>query len=143
MKAITKLMTIIAFAVGLSGINDTLAQRDYDPKTVETIEGKVLSVEKTAPANRRGYWIDLILQTEKETIAVHLGPAWYMNKQTLHIEANDIIMVTGSRIGMGGNSGITAADIRKGNDLLKLREANGIPVWPRTHQGENRATEAK
>jgi hypothetical protein len=143
MKAITRVMTIIAFAVGLLGIRDTLAQRDYDPKTVETIEGKVLSIEKTTPANRRGYWVDLILQTEKETIAVHLGPAWYINKQTPRIEANDIIMVTGSRVTMDGNSAITAADIKKGNDVLKLREDNGIPVWPRTHQGQNRATQPK
>jgi hypothetical protein len=143
MKAITRVMAIIAFAVGLLGIRDTLAQRDYDPKTVETIEGKVLSIEKTTPANRRGYWVDLILQTEKETIAVHLGPAWYINKQTPRIEANDIIMVTGSRVTMDGNSAITAADIKKGNDVLKLREDNGIPVWPRTHQGQNRATQPK
>jgi hypothetical protein len=25
----------------------------------------------------------------------------------------------------------TAADIKKGNEVLKLRENNGIPVWPR------------
>ena len=76
MKAITKVMTMIAFAVGLSGTPDTLAQRDYDPKTVETISGKVLSIEKTTPAKKRGYWVDLMVQTEKETIAVQLGPAW-------------------------------------------------------------------
>jgi hypothetical protein len=143
MKAITKVMTIIAFAVGLLGIHDTLAQRDYDPKTVETVEGKVLSVVKTTPANRRGYWVDVILQTEKETIVVHLGPAWYIDKQTPRIEPNDTIMVTGSRVTVDGTSGITAADIKKGNDVLKLREANGISVWPRTHQGENRVTQSK
>ena len=34
MKAITKVMTMVAFAVGLLGIHDALAQRDYDTKTV-------------------------------------------------------------------------------------------------------------
>jgi len=52
MKTITKVMTMFAFAVGLLGIHDTLAQQDYDAKTVETIGGKVLSIEKTTPAKK-------------------------------------------------------------------------------------------
>jgi hypothetical protein len=130
MKAITKVMTMVAFAAGLLGIPDTLAQRDYDAKTVETIEGKVLSIEKTTPAKRRGYWVDLMLESGNEIIPVHLGPAWYVDKQTLRIEANDTITVSGSRVTMEGKPAMVAADITKGNEFLKLRESNGIPVWP-------------
>jgi hypothetical protein len=133
MKALTKVVTMVAFAVGLLGIHDTLAQRDYDAKTVETMGGKVLSIENTTPAKRRGYWVQLMLQTEKETIPVQLGPAWYIDKQTPRIEANDTITVTGSRLTMDGRSAIIAADITKGNDILKLRDDNGMPVWPRKH----------
>jgi hypothetical protein len=131
MKTITKVMTMFAFAVGLLGIHDTLAQQDYDAKTVETIGGKVLSIEKTTPAKKRGYWIDLMVQTGNGTIAVQLGPAWYIDKQTPRIEANDTITVTGSRVTMDGRPAIVAADITRGNELLKLREDNGMPVWPR------------
>ena len=127
---------MIAFAVGLLGIHDTLAQRDYDPKTVETIRGTVLSVEKTTPTKGRGYWVDLMLQTENGTIAVQLGPAWYIDKQTPRIEANDTIMVTGSRVTMDGKSVVIAAEIRKQNQVVKLRDAKGIPLWPRVHQGK-------
>jgi hypothetical protein len=133
MKTITKVMTMIAFAVGLLGIPDILAQHDYDPKTVETIGGKVLSIEKTTPAKRRGYWVDLMLQTENETIEVQLGPAWYIDKQATRIEPNDTITVTGSRVALDGRSAIIAADITKGTELLKLRDDNGIPLWPRRH----------
>ena len=129
-------MTMIAFAVGLLGIHDTLAQRDYDPKTVETIRGTVLSVEKTTPTKGRGYWVDLMLQTENGTIAVQLGPAWYIDKQTPRIEANDTMTVTGSRVTMDGRPAIVAADITKGNELLKLRDNNGISVWPRRGASE-------
>jgi len=135
MKAITKVMTMLAFAVGVSGIHDTLAQRDYDAKTVETISGKVLSIEKTTPAKRRGYWVDLMLQTGNETITVQLGPAWYIDKQTPRIEANDIITVNGSRVTMDGRPAIVAADITKGNELLKLRDGNGTPVWSPRNRG--------
>jgi hypothetical protein len=133
MKTITKVMTMVSFAVGLLGIHDTLAQHDYDTKTVETIGGKVLSVEKTTPAKRRGYWVDVMLQTEKGTIPVQLGPLWYIDKQTPRIEANDTITVTGSRVTLDGRPGIVAADVTRGNELLKLRDDNGIPVWPRHH----------
>ena len=133
MKAITKVMTMVAFAVGLLGTHNALAQHDYDAKTVETIGGKVLSIEKTTPAKRRGYWVDLMLQSEKETIAVQLGPAWYIDKQTPRIEANDTIMVTGSRVMMDGRPAIVPADITRGNELLELRDDNGIPVWPPHH----------
>ena len=127
---------MVAFAVGLSGIHDALAQRDYDPKTVETIGGKVLSIEKTTPARRQGYWVDLTLQTGNETITVQLGPAWFIDKQMPRIEADDMITVTGSRVTMNGRSAIVAADITKGNGLLKLRDGNGIPVWPRRNGGQ-------
>ena len=133
MKTITKVMTMVVFAVGMSGIHNARAQHDYDAKTIETIGGKVLSIEKTTAANKRGYWIDLMLQTGKETIAVQLGPSWYIDKQAPRIEANDTITVTGSRMTLDGRPAIVAADITRGNELLKLREDNGIPVWPRKH----------
>src|SRR5260370_16983241 len=91
MKTITKVMTTVVFAVGLLGIHNALAEPDYDAKTVETVGGKVLSVEKTTPAKKRGYWIDLMLQTQKETIAVQLGPGWYIEKHTPPIQPNDTI----------------------------------------------------
>jgi hypothetical protein len=130
MKTITKVMTIVAFAVGLLGIADILAERDYDAKTVETIGGRVLSIEKTTPPKKRGYWIDLMLQTGNGTIAVELGPAWYIDKHTPRIEANDMITVIGSRVTMDGRPVIVAADITRGNELVKLRDNNGTPVWP-------------
>src|SRR5437588_5730475 len=71
-------------------------QRDDDVKTVETIEGKVLSIENSTPAKRRGFSVDLMLQTGNGIIPVQLGPAWYVDKPTLRIEANDTITVTGS-----------------------------------------------
>ena len=123
---------MVAFAVGLLGIADILAERDYDAKTVETIAGRVLSVEKTTLPKRRGYWVDLMLQTGNGTIAVELGPAWYIDKHTPRIEANDTITVTGSRVTLDGRSTIVAADITRGNELLKLRDGNGNPFWPRT-----------
>ena len=122
----TKSIIVVTAIAGLFGVSNAVAQRNYDPKTVETIEGKVLSVEKT---QQRRHGIHLMVQTDKETVAVHLGPAWYIDKQTPKIEANDTITVTGSRVTMDGKPAIIAAQVKKGNEILKLRDENGIPAW--------------
>ena len=134
MNKITKLIIVAVAVGGLLGASDVVAQRNYDPKTVETIEGKVLSVEKTA-SKRRGYGVHLTLQTDKETVSVHVGPGWYTDKQTPHIEANDTITVTGSRVTIDGKPAIIAAQVKKGNEILKLRDENGIPAWSRAGRG--------
>jgi hypothetical protein len=54
MKTITKVITMVVFAVGLTGIQNALAQNDYDVRTIETFGGKVLSIEKTAPCKQAG-----------------------------------------------------------------------------------------
>lgn len=118
----------MAAIAGILGASNAIAQRNYDPKRVETIQGKVLSMEKT-PSKGRGYGVHLTLQTEKESISVHLGPGWYIEKQTPHIEANDTIIVTGSRVTFDGKPAIIAAQVKKGNETLKLRDENGIPSW--------------
>ena len=118
----------MAAIAGILGVSNAIAQRNYDPKTVETIQGKVLSMEKT-PSKGRGYGVHLTLQTEKESISVHLGPGWYIEKQTPHIKSNDTIIVTGSRVTFDGKPAIIAAQVKKGNETLKLRDENGIPSW--------------
>ncbi len=136
MKNTKTLITISAAIAGLLGISSAAAQpgrgaanRRYDTKTVETIQGKVLSVEKTGSPGGRGQGIHLMLQTDKEAISVHLGPAWYIDKQTPHIEANDTITVTGSRVTIDGKEMIIAAQVKKGDEILKLRDENGVPAW--------------
>ena len=135
MKAITKVTTITAFAVALLGVHNTLAERDYDLKGVESVWGKVVSVEKITPPKRRGEWVQLMLQVQNGTIAVQLGPAWFVDKQVPRIEANDTVTVTGSRLNLDGTPVIVAADIAKGSELLRLRDDNGVPVWPRRNEG--------
>ena len=135
MRKVTTLFVVAVAAAGLLRISNVVAQRNYDPKTVETIQGKVVSVEKATRGQGRSYGVHFTLQTDKETIAVHLGPGWYIDKQTPKIETNDTITVTGSRVTVGGKPAIIAAQVKKGNETLKLRDENGIPVWRRGARG--------
>ncbi|HEX9667671.1 MAG TPA: DNA-binding protein [Thermodesulfobacteriota bacterium] len=103
--------------------------RMYDPKTVETILGEVVTLEKITPRDGMSYGVHLIVKTDGETISVHLGPGWFIERQDIMIEPKDKIEVTGSRITYQGKPVIIAAEVKKGDELLKLRDENGIPYW--------------
>ena len=124
---------IVSISASLNSIAQTrgrAANRNYDPKTVETLEGTVTSVEKTAPHGNRGYGVHLTLQTaDNKIVDVHLGPAWYLDKQAVRIEAQDKITVTGSRVSVNEKPAIIASEIKKGAEVLKLRDSNGVPEW--------------
>lgn len=102
--------------------------RMYDPKTVETVAGEVVSVDRVA-WGRRGQGVHLTLNTGPETLSVHLGPSWFIDQQAVKIATKDRIEVTGSRVDFQGKKVIIAAEVKKGGQVLKLRDAQGIPVW--------------
>ena len=104
-------------------------QRMYNPATVETISGTVESVDKITPMRGMYYGIHLQLKTDKETIAVHLGPGWYIERLDTKIEKGDNVQVKGSRVTMMGKPAIIAAEVKKGDSVLKLRDENGFPMW--------------
>jgi hypothetical protein len=51
--------------------------RMYDPKTVGSVRGEVVSVDKITDRGT-GYGLSLTLKTGKETILVYLGPGWFL-----------------------------------------------------------------
>ncbi|MBD2168582.1 DNA-binding protein [Calothrix membranacea FACHB-236] len=101
----------------------------YDPKTVETITGQVISIDNTASPRGMSGGLHLKVKTLKEEIPVHLGPVWYINQQNIQIKLQDQIEVKGSRITFAGQPTIIAAQIKKDNQILNLRSDDGLPVW--------------
>ena len=103
--------------------------RMYDQKTVETVSGEVVKVEQITPMKGMSYGVHLSLKTDKETISVHLGPAWYVENQDIKIQTGDKIEIKGSRVSIQGKPAIIAAEVKKGDEVLKLRDEKGFPVW--------------
>lgn len=101
----------------------------YDTKTVETLSGEVIKVDKITPMKGMHYGVHVQLKTEKETLSVHLGPGWYIERLDTKIEKGDKIEVKGARATFAGKPAIIAAEVKKGDNILKLRDENGIPVW--------------
>ncbi len=103
--------------------------RMYDPKTVETLNGEVVSIDKFSPGRKMSYGVHFTLKTEKETIPVHLGPSWYLEKQAMTFAQGDKVEVTGSRVTYQGQPTIIAQEVKKGGQVLKLRDTAGVPAW--------------
>jgi len=103
--------------------------RLYDSKTVETIRGVITAVDSIVPFKGMSAGIRLTIKTNQELISVHLGPAWYIENQDVDITKNHEVEVKGSRVTFDGKPTIIAAELKSGDELLKLRDENGFPVW--------------
>jgi hypothetical protein len=104
-------------------------QRMYNPATVETISGEITAIDKVTPMKGMSYGIHLTVKTDKETVSVMLGPGWYIERLDTKLAKGDMVEVKGSRITYEGKPAIVAAEVKKGDAVLKLRDDNGIPVW--------------
>ncbi|MBP7530018.1 MAG: hypothetical protein KA801_19005 [Syntrophorhabdaceae bacterium] len=103
--------------------------RMYDPAKVETISGTVESVGTAIPMKGMYAAVTLAVKTDKETIAVHLGPEWYIGRLDAKIAKGDTVEVRGSRVTFDDKPAIIAAEVKKGDNVLALRDSAGIPVW--------------
>jgi hypothetical protein len=99
----------------------------YDTAKTETVAGDVVSVEQVS---RRGQGIGITLKTGSGNVTVHLGPQWYFEREGgLAIKAGDTVEVKGVRSFRRGDEVFIAAEVKKGGDILKLRDEQGVPVW--------------
>jgi len=103
--------------------------RMYDPSKAEMVSGEVISVEQITPMRRMGMGIGFKLNTGKETLLVHLGPQWYIERQDIKITAGDKVEVKGVKAVRMGQDIFIAGEVKKGSEVLKLRDENGIPAW--------------
>ena len=103
--------------------------RMYDAKTVDKVTGEVAKVDSITPMRGMSGGVHVALKTAQGEVSVHLGPQWYLENQDVKIEPGDRVEITGSRVTDEGKPTIIAAEVRKGDEVLQLRDAAGVPVW--------------
>jgi hypothetical protein len=105
---------------------------------IETISGDVVSIDEFSPQESEGVvrsmfksdkGIQLMLKTENETLAIHLGPKWFIENQNFSIEKGDSIKVKGSRITYDGKPALIAFLVKKADHVLSLRDNKCSPTW--------------
>ena len=103
--------------------------RMYNPQTEETFRAEVLKLETFTLPRGRHTGVHLVVKTDKETIPVHLGPSFFVDKLNVTFAPQDKVEITGSRINPPRGPVIIAREVKKGDKVLKLRYADGTPAW--------------
>jgi hypothetical protein len=104
--------------------------RNYDPSTEVTVKGTVEDVQQQQ--GRHGWnGTHLVLKTDTENLEVHVGPSSYLTEKQFSFAKGDQIEVVGSKVKLGAKDILIAREITKDSNKLVLRNAQGIPMWPR------------
>ena len=122
----------------------------YDPAREGTFSGTVAEVKSGGPG-RLGWLMrvhtlglghggkaetEVVLNTDRGEIWVHLGPTTFVKQQRIEIKKGDRIDVIGSPLAGYEPSPILAREVRKANNAWTLRDPAGQPLWstPETPQ---------
>lgn len=103
--------------------------RLFDPKTVTTVQGDIDAVQTREGRRARGVLLTLTVGSEKLQVVV--GPSFYVDEQSVKLAQGDKVEVKGSRTTWGGQPVMIAQEIRKGDQVLSLRDSDGVPLWAR------------
>jgi hypothetical protein len=72
----------------------------------------------------------LLLKTEVGRVIILLGPTGYFIKHNFQIKAGDTLKVTGTTLLEEHVPVIQAREVINHHQQLKLRDSNGLPLWP-------------
>jgi sporulation protein YlmC with PRC-barrel domain len=106
-------------------------QKIFDSKTIKTISGQVIKIDQV-PEFGFGFQMRLIVFIDKkEILPVYLGPAFYVtgHQQAKHFKLGDKVTVSGSQVTVSGEPLMIAMTVKRGNEILRLRDQEGIPAW--------------
>jgi len=119
-----------------SGINRAPGLGDpykkiFDSKTIKTISGQVIKIDQV-PEFGFGLQMRLtVFVDKKDIVPVYLGPAFYLVGpwQAKHFKLGDKVTVSGSQVTVKGEPLMIAMTVKLGNEVLRLRDQEGIPAW--------------
>ncbi len=94
-----------------------------------TVDGRVLGTESSvAPAADEN--VRLILKPDgRAPVVVELAPGWYLDRRGLHFSEQERLQVEGHREGHGNASPFVVRRIRRGGEVVDLRDETGQPHW--------------
>jgi hypothetical protein len=115
------------------GGSETQDRLEYNPQTVTTVQGQVEDLGSYGMTGWRvapGMTIQgLVLKTSKGNLTINLGPSWYMRKQGFTLLKGDNLEVTGSKVTKDEKTVLLAAEVKKNDQTLKVRDEKGVPLW--------------
>jgi hypothetical protein len=104
-------------------------QPKYDPSQVEIVSGEVAAVKDIETRNGKASGVGLELNTGGQNLLVYLGPHIYVDLQNVRIVPGDKVEVKGVKTALDGQIILLAGEVNKGDEVLKLRDDKGAPLW--------------
>ena len=102
---------------------------NYNAATETTLTGTIDSVKTLPSQGRGGGGIHMVLTVSSSPIEVHVGPASFVSSKNVTFANGDALTIVGSKVTMAGQDVVIAREIKKGDQLLTLRDAKGFPLW--------------
>ncbi len=100
----------------------------YDPSAETKLTGTIEEV-KTVEMMCSG--THLIVKTDKGNTEVALGPSQFVKDQALQLNKGDQVEVTGVKMTTRRGETFVARQITAAGKTVDLRDAKGVPAWPR------------
>ncbi len=103
----------------------------FDSKTIKTISGQVIKVDQVPEPGLEMEMRLTVFIDKKEVLPVYLGPSFYIvgSEQAKRFKIGDQVTVTGSQATRGGERFMIATTVKRGNEVLRLRDKDGNPEW--------------
>lgn len=101
----------------------------YDPSTEATITGTIEEINTTGAMCRSGSHV--IVKTDKGNLEVALGPNKFLADQNLNLKKGDQVQIVGAKATTGRGEIFIAREITSAGKTVTLRDAQGVPSWPR------------
>jgi hypothetical protein len=108
-----------------------LFDQSYDPSREVTFEGRVLKVDPAPCASLPISNLHLHMLLPEGPAEINLGPCWYVQGQPLQFKKGDLVSGIGSDMETKAQVArvIVARKIRRGKEILRLRDSTGKPLW--------------
>jgi hypothetical protein len=74
----------------------------------------------------------IVVKTKEGTIEVVLGPTRFLSNQNFELKTGDPVQVVGAKTNAPYGEVFVARQVKSGGKDLTFRDAQGVPVWPRT-----------
>lgn len=102
----------------------------FDPRAVETVDGRILGVDRTPIQDQLAYGVHITVSTDRgRPVSVHLAPGWYLDEKGLRFAPREQVEVRGYRTEVRGEPAIIAEEIKKGGRVVRIRDERGRPLW--------------
>ena len=119
---------------GARGEMKSEVQQKSCPSQLVIVSGEGAAANDMETKKGKASGIGLEPHTVGQNLLVYLGPHIYVDLQNVRIVPGDKVEVKGVQTVLDGQIIYLAGEVRKGDEVLKLRDDKGAPLWTGTKQ---------